>query len=86
MIFHKNFYPTTVSESDSESVSESELFFSDSDPAKKFGLFRIRIHNTGIRVRIRIRQINLWVPNPKKNFRIHNPVTIKGAFSREKCA
>jgi hypothetical protein len=27
-------------------VSESELFFSDSDPAKTFGLFRIRIHNT----------------------------------------
>jgi hypothetical protein len=45
LIFHKNFHPTTVSESDSESVSESEL--SDSDPAKTFGLFRIRIHNTG---------------------------------------
>jgi hypothetical protein len=26
-IFHKNFHPTTVSESDSEFVSESELFF-----------------------------------------------------------
>jgi hypothetical protein len=37
LIFHKNFHPTTVSES--ESVSESELFFSDSDsdPAKTFG-------------------------------------------------
>jgi hypothetical protein len=23
------------------------IFFSDSDPAKNFGLFRIRIHNTG---------------------------------------
>jgi hypothetical protein len=34
MIFHENFHPTTVSESDSESVSESKLFF------------RIRIHNT----------------------------------------
>jgi hypothetical protein len=27
MIFHKNVHPTTVPESDSESVSESELFF-----------------------------------------------------------
>jgi hypothetical protein len=40
-IFHNFFYFTTVSGSE----SKSELF-SDSDPAKIFGFFRIRIHNT----------------------------------------
>jgi hypothetical protein len=44
--FHNFFYFTIVSRSESE--SKSELFSdSDSDPAKIYWVFRIRIHNTG---------------------------------------
>jgi hypothetical protein len=40
------FYFKTVS--GSESDPESEFFLSDSDPAKIFGFFRLRMHNTGL--------------------------------------
>jgi hypothetical protein len=76
-IFHKKFYFTTVS--GSQSKSKSDLYCisdSDSDSAKIFGFFRIRIHNTAFKCLICDFSQNLFIlqqcldpnPNPNPNF------------------